>query len=532
MAAASRRARRRLQRVHRQALRPRPQGPEEGRRRILSSTWCGAPARRRPTSARPTSAVVRRKAHAMSFFVLSFPFSNMGFAQVFPSENAECVCQALKQIFEYVGGVPTSASCSTTPPASAAGSATRCATTETFAAFAAHYGFAYSFCNPHSGHEKGNVESKVRFVTRPTCSCRCRGSADRRFVQREAARADATRCPSPTTSRARTRSSCSSRTRSRWRGCRKRRSRWSGTRIARPTSRGRCCVDGPHRYSTDPSLAGQRVIVAAGRRRRRRATPRVGELVCEHERQYGSARHRHGQPREPAAPADDEAWARGGTAGCASAIPDDLRDYMDGLGERDLGGSLRIMRDQVDRARMGRRGRRDGGGPAAHRQARRGERGRSRGKGGGRLDLIRRARRPRRRTTRCSRGCPRMAVRSKGDAEQLRRLARALYFSNETIEWFLASSSAAQLRSRQRPHRIRDGRQGEEQALQAVQKGEVPAGQIVRRATTSPRWRSRTATAWTTSRACRSSMRPKISCSMGRPGAARRTWPSRSAARA
>ena len=29
------------------------------------------------------------------------------------------------------------------------------------------------------------------------------------------------------------------------------------------------------------------------------------------------------------------------------AIPDDLRDYMDGLGKKDLGGSLRIMRDQV-----------------------------------------------------------------------------------------------------------------------------------------------------------------------------------------
>ena len=40
-----------------------------------------------------------------------------------------------------------------------------------------------------------------------------------------------------------------------------------------------------------------------------------------------------------------------------------------------------------------------------------------------------------------------MAVRSKGDAEQLRRSARALYFSNETIEWFLASSSAARLRA-------------------------------------------------------------------------------------
>ncbi len=33
---------------------------------------------------------------------------------------------------------------------------------------------------------------------------------------------------------------------------------------------------------------------------------------------------------------------------------------------------------------MGRRGRRDGGGPAAHRQARRGERGHSRGKSEGR----------------------------------------------------------------------------------------------------------------------------------------------------
>lgn len=47
---------------------------------------------------------VRRR---LSFFVLSFPYSNMGFAQVFPSENSECVCQVLKQVFEHMGGVPT-----------------------------------------------------------------------------------------------------------------------------------------------------------------------------------------------------------------------------------------------------------------------------------------------------------------------------------------------------------------------------------------------------------------------------------------
>ena len=40
-----------------------------------------------------------------------------------------------------------------------------------------------------------------------------------------------------------------------------------------------------------------------------------------------------------------------------------------------------------------------------------------------------------------------MAVKSKDGADQLRRLARMLYFSNETIEWFLASSNAAQLRA-------------------------------------------------------------------------------------
>lgn len=39
-----------------------------------------------------------------------------------------------------------------------------------------------------------------------------------------------------------------------------------------------------------------------------------------------------------------------------------------------------------------------------------------------------------------------MAVRSKDDAERLRSLARKLYFSNESIEWFLARANAAQLR--------------------------------------------------------------------------------------
>ena len=40
-----------------------------------------------------------------------------------------------------------------------------------------------------------------------------------------------------------------------------------------------------------------------------------------------------------------------------------------------------------------------------------------------------------------------MAVRSRGEAERLRQLARAMYFSNETVEAFLSEATAAQARA-------------------------------------------------------------------------------------
>ena len=99
----------------------------------------------------------------LSYFVLSFPFSNVGLAQVYPSENAECVCQALRNVFEFVGGVPVRIVFD-----NATGVGRRVCdsvrTTELFSAFSAHYGFDFSFCNPYAGHEKGNVERKVAYV--------------------------------------------------------------------------------------------------------------------------------------------------------------------------------------------------------------------------------------------------------------------------------------------------------------------------------------------------------------------------------
>lgn len=105
---------------------------------------------------------VRRR---LSYFVLTFPFSNVGLAQVFPGENAECVCQALKGIFEFIGGAPARIVFD-----NAAGVGRRIGdnvrATELFAAFAAHYGFAFSFCNPNVGHGKGSVENKVGYIRR------------------------------------------------------------------------------------------------------------------------------------------------------------------------------------------------------------------------------------------------------------------------------------------------------------------------------------------------------------------------------
>lgn len=96
----------------------------------------------------------------MHYLVLVFPFSNVGFTQIFPGETAECVCQGLKDIFEYVKGVPRRCVFD-----NATGVGRKVCDevhlTELFSRFCLHYGFDADFCNPYSGNEKGCVENKV-----------------------------------------------------------------------------------------------------------------------------------------------------------------------------------------------------------------------------------------------------------------------------------------------------------------------------------------------------------------------------------
>lgn len=103
---------------------------------------------------------VRRK-----YLAVSFPYSNDGFCQVFRGETAECVCEGLKAIFEYIGGVPWVI---VFDNATGVGKRVmdKIHETDLFSRFRAHYGFQIRFCNPYAGYEKGNVENKVGTLRR------------------------------------------------------------------------------------------------------------------------------------------------------------------------------------------------------------------------------------------------------------------------------------------------------------------------------------------------------------------------------
>lgn len=101
----------------------------------------------------------------MRHFVLDFPYSNIGPSQLMPGENAECTCQALRNLFEWLGGVPERIVYD-----NAAGVGRKwfdgIRLTRLFQAFQAHYGFDCSLCSPYAGHEKGAVEAKVGMIRR------------------------------------------------------------------------------------------------------------------------------------------------------------------------------------------------------------------------------------------------------------------------------------------------------------------------------------------------------------------------------
>ena len=102
-----------------------------------------------------------------SVLVVSFPWSNAGFAQVCRDETKESLCEGLVRIFEYIGGVPLRILFDNMSSAVVhIEEDGKRKLTEMFMRFTMHHRFKAEFCNPDSPQEKGNVENKVGYIRR------------------------------------------------------------------------------------------------------------------------------------------------------------------------------------------------------------------------------------------------------------------------------------------------------------------------------------------------------------------------------
>jgi transposase len=280
----------------------------------------------------------------MHYMVLSFPYSNIGLAQIFYGENAECVCEGLKRVFCFIGGVPLRIVFD-----NATGVGKRIcnaiSTTETFTRFQLHHGFEFTFCNPYAGHEKGNVENMVGalrrslFVPVPdvvdlegynvSLFERCMRYCDKEHYRK------GERClalfeedcaalrPLPT-------------------------SEFNVVRYDhyRADKYGNVTVDSKYRYSTSPEFASTSLLVGFAAYEVT-VYDSVGALIARHPRLYGN------MPSESVDPGSSlrllmsrpGAWKN---SQVRYSLPEDLREFIDARPTSELGGHLAVIAEAAE----------------------------------------------------------------------------------------------------------------------------------------------------------------------------------------
>jgi transposase len=278
------------------------------------------------------------------YLTVTFPHSNVGLTQVFWGETAECVCQGLRSVFEFIGGVPRRAVFdNATEVGRRVGGEVR--TSELFRLFAAHYGLDYTFTNPYSGNEKGNVENKVgchrRNLFVPVPSFHDVASFNERLLQdcldlSEGKRHYRLGTPelelfgedrealSPLPPAA---FSCV---------------RWETRRCSK---QGTFTLGGVHRYSAGPAYARCEVAVALGAFDVTVCDISTGEAIATYERQWGGAPTDSSDPTlqlrllcmRPAGWRDSSVRA---------SLPEELVAFLDGEPADSLKADLRVLRDE------------------------------------------------------------------------------------------------------------------------------------------------------------------------------------------
>lgn len=109
--------------------------------------------------------VVGGRALDAKLLVVTLPHSNARYCTAMLSERSECLCDGLREVFEWIGRAPSAL---VLDNATEAGRMVRGEVTESrlFSQFRMHYRCASRYCNPYSGNEKGSVENAVGFLRR------------------------------------------------------------------------------------------------------------------------------------------------------------------------------------------------------------------------------------------------------------------------------------------------------------------------------------------------------------------------------
>lgn len=113
------------------------------------------------------TVVVNGESTKAAFFVMTLPYSDAIFCQVFPKECTETFQEGHRRAFEFFGGVPWRISYDNSKIAVSKiiGGRVREATRE-FLRLESHYLFEHHFCRVRRANEKGHVENLLGFARR------------------------------------------------------------------------------------------------------------------------------------------------------------------------------------------------------------------------------------------------------------------------------------------------------------------------------------------------------------------------------
>ena len=275
------------------------------------------------------------------FLVASFPHSNDGFCQVFGGETAECVCQGLKDIFEYIGGVPPLLVFD-----NATGVGRRvCETvteTELFSRFRAHYGFQVRFCNPRAGWEKGHVENKVGtirrnlFVPAPTYH-------DVEEYNTELLEKHEIKAAEKHYKKGAVISELFEEDRKHLLPLPRKPFEVIRYETCKADGYGNICLDGKHHYSTKPENHDKKVLVGI-RAHYIDILEENGDVLVRHKRQYGNDRTdtRDYSTSLAMLSRNAGAWPN---SGFRQEVPDPIREYIDSQSKVERKSTLRLLNE-------------------------------------------------------------------------------------------------------------------------------------------------------------------------------------------